>query len=369
MMRVSRRVPLARRNLFADRRRLAVGVIGVGLALMLVLLLDGLWEGVRAQATVYPNRVGADLFVAQPGVADFLGETSTIPRATVDVVRSTPGVKWAAPVRGQFVVFELHGKKVAAYVVGSVPGQPGGAWSLSAGRQVRRDDEVTVDAALARRHGLGIGDVLTVVGRPFRIVGLAHASVVMTGFVFVTHHATDELLRSPGTTSFVLVGARDAGLVQRRLEAKGLNVLSRAQLAANDRALYTGIFGSILRLMVGVAFVAGVLIVALTVYVSVVERRREYGIVRALGAGGWTIAASVLRQTLALTAIGLAVGLVFFAGGRWLITELRPQFQVDLTSASLLRAVGAALLMGVIASLVPARRVTTTDPAAVYREH
>src|SRR3990172_2946832 len=97
------RVGLARRNLLADRRRLGAGILGVGLALMLVLLLDGLWAGVQRQATIYPDRVGAQLFVAQRGVADFLGESSTIPRATVVEVQETPGVKWADPVRGRFV--------------------------------------------------------------------------------------------------------------------------------------------------------------------------------------------------------------------------------------------------------------------------
>lgn len=364
-----RRVPLARRNLLADRRRLAAGVLGVGLALMLVLLLDGLWQGVQRQASAYPDQVGADLFVTQRGVRDFLGETSSIPRTTVDTVRATPGVRWADPVRGQFVVFDLHGKKVAAYVVGYVPGRHGGPWALASGRTPRRDDEVVVDRALARRHGLAVGQRLTVGGSTFRIVGLARASAVMTGFVFMTHDATDSLFRAPDTTSFVLVGTGSPGAVTGHLRAQGFSVLTRAQVATNDRELFTGIFGSPLKLMVGVAFVVGALVVALSVYASVAERRREYGIVKAIGANGWTIAGMVLRQTLMLSAIGLVVGGVLFLAGRALITELRPQFSVVLTSGGLLRALGAALLMGVIASVVPARRVAGAEPAIVYREY
>jgi len=363
-----RRVGLARRNLLADRRRLGAGVLGVGLALMLVLLLDGLWEGVQAQATIYPDRVGADLYVTQAGVADFLGETSTIPRATVDEVRATAGVDWADPVRGQFVVFSLHGKKVASYVVGYVPGRHGGPWSLVEGRSVGRDDEVVVDAALARRHGLEPGQMIEVAGRRFRIVGLADASGVMTGFVFVTHAATDALLRAPATTSYVLVGTQHPDEVKDRLADRGLTVFTRAKLAANDRELYTGIFGSTIKLMVAVAFAVGALVVALTIYASVVERRREYGIVKALGGSSRMITVTVVRQTLVLTAVGFVVGGVLYFAGRALIAELRPQFSVVLTTGGLARALAAAGLMGLVASIVPARRVANAEPASVYRE-
>ena len=47
----------------------------------------------------------------------------------------------------------------------------------------------------------------------------------------------------------------------------------------------------------------------------------------------------------------------------------RPQFSIAVTSGSVLRAVGAALLMGLVAAVVPARQVATAEPAFVYREH
>lgn len=363
-----RRVPIARRNLMADGRRLLAGVLGVGLALMLVLLLDGLWQGVQRQASAYPDKVGADLFVTQRGVRDFLGETSGIPRSTVDTVQSTRGVTWADPVRGQFVVFDLHEKKIAAYVVGSVPGRHGGPWALASGRVPRADTEIAVDRALARRHGLKVGDQLEIGGTTLRVVGLAQASAPMTGFVFMTHDATDALFRTPDTTSFVLVGTRHPGAVTNRLRVQGLSVLTKEQVAANDRGLYTSIFGSPLKLMVGVAFVVGALVVALSIYASVIERRREYGIIKAVGASGWTIAGIVLRQTLVLSVIGLFVGCGLFIAGRALIAELRPQFSVVLTGTGLLRALGAAMLMGFVASIVPARRVAAAEPATIYRE-
>src|SRR6266511_4027587 len=53
-------VPVARRNILADRRRLAISTLGVGLAVALILLLEGLWGGVLAGISADPVRVGRD---------------------------------------------------------------------------------------------------------------------------------------------------------------------------------------------------------------------------------------------------------------------------------------------------------------------
>lgn len=131
--------------------------------------------------------------------------------------------------------------------------------------------------------------------------------------------------------------------------------------------LNTKVFAAPLKLMVAIAFAAGVLIVALAVYAQVAERRREYGIVKALGAGSRRLAALALAQTLVLSTLGLAVGGLLLTAGRALLGLVRPQFEVVLTPGLLVGAVGAALVMALLAAVVPARRLASLDPATAYR--
>lgn len=363
-----RGVPLARRNLFADRRRLVASVVGVGLAVMLILLLDGMWAGMRAQARLYTDRAGADLYVLQPGVRDLTAGTGLLPLGTVDTVRADPGVAWAAPVRSAYMILQLHGTKVAPYVVGSVPGQQGGVWSLASGRAPAADDEIVPDRVLASRHGIGVDDTLDVAGRTFRVVGLAdHSYGFMIPFVFVTHSAISQLSGSPGNTSFVLIGTDEPTMVAAHLRAQGLNVLTRDQVAANNVKFTTGIFGSPIRLMVGIGLAAGTLIIALTAYTTIIEHRREYGIVRAMGASGWRLVRLALAQTFTLAVLGLAAGWVLFLVGRAVIVASRPQFAVVLTTGSVGRAALAALAMALLAAVIPARRMAGLEPAVAYR--
>lgn len=365
---MSRVVPLARRNLLAEPRRLVASAAGVGLALMLILLLDGLWAGIDAKTTLYEDNSGADLYVAQPGTRNFFSSTmSVIPAATVEQVATDPDVSWAAPVRGLFSIMQLHDTKVPGYLVGWQPGQRGGPWDLTDGRVPETDNEIAVGQVLSQRHGVNVGDHLDILGRSFTVVGIANADMFMASFVFMTHAATDQILRSPDTTSFVLVGTDQPDQVRARLAATGFAILDRDELKANDLAVISRPFAVPLRVMVAVAFAVGSLVIALTAYSAIVEHRRDYGIYKALGADRTRLYRVALTQTTILAALGLAAGTVFFLAGRGLISMVRPQFAIVLTPTIVIRAVAVAVAMGLIAAVLPARRLARVDPSTAYR--
>jgi len=174
-------------------------------------------------------------------------------------------------------------------------------------------------------------------------------------------------MRRPGTTSAVLVATNDPAAVRARLTDAGLTVLSHAELRAYGLKFATQTFGLVIRVMVGVAFAVGALVIALTAYAAIVERRREYGIVKAIGADARRLWLLVLGQTLTLAALGGATGLVLFVLGRFAITNLRPQFSLPLTEGTLVKAAIAALAMAIVAAVIPARRLAHLDPTSAYR--
>lgn len=360
------RVPLARRNVLAEPRRLVASAAGVGMAIMLILLLDGLWAGIRANITTYEDHVGADLYVAQPGTRNFFGAISVIPTSTVSTVRADPDVEWAVPVRGFFSIVELHDRKVPTYVIGSVPGQRGGPWELHQGRVPETDDEVAIGSVMAERHGVAVGDRIELMGREFTVVGTS-TDAFMASFVFMTHAATDQLLSSPGTTSFVLVGTDHPTAVRAQLASSGFSVLDRDQLARADLNLMARAYSVPLTVMRAVAFAIGSLVIALTVYTAIADRRREYGIVKAMGAHGRRLLVLAVNQTLIIAAVGLVTGGLLFLAGRTYISWVRPQFVIVATPASLGRAIAAGVLMGLVAAALPARRLARLEPASAYR--
>jgi len=352
--------------MFADWRRLVVGALAMGLAIMLILLLDGLWTGITQSASAYEDNVGADLYVAQPRTRNFVGAVSLLPRSSVEEIAALPDVQSASPVRTFLAIVSLHDRKVPTAVVGWEPGAQGGPWKIASGRAPISDDEIAVGPVMAERHGLQVGDSLELMGRKFRIVGTS-TDTFMLSFVFMTHAASDELLRAPDTTSFVLVRTDSADTVRARLADQGFTVLTRQELAANDVKIMTRPFGAPMAVMRAVAFAIGIVVIALTVYSGIVDRRREYGIVKAIGATRSTLTGLAVRQTLLVAIAGLLAGLALFFIGRLIVISFRPQFTIVLTLGSATRAVAVASVMALIAAVFPVHRLAKLEPAVAYR--
>jgi putative ABC transport system permease protein len=363
------RVPVARRNILADRRRLFIAVAGIGVALGLIFLLEGLWQGFQVQISAYEDNVGADLFVGQAGVHNFLGDTSVIPKSAAEQVQAIPSVDSADPITARFVILDLHGRKQFTFLIAAEQGRIGGPWRLAAGRRVAEADEAVIDRTLADQHGVAVGERIDIAGRPFEVVGLSEQTRSwMSSFVFVSPTAAETLLRSAGTASYLLVNAADPEMTARLIETRtGLTALPAATLAENDRVQLSKVFGEPINLMVGVAFVAGTIIVALTVYSAIVERIREYGIAKAMGARWARLFGIVLGQTLVLAALGTVAGFLVYLGAYRLVALVRPQFWVHLTPSTVLLVIAAAALMALLAAVIPTRRVARLDPASVYR--
>ena len=362
-------VPIAWRNLFQDKLRLAISIEGVALSIMLVLLLSGFLNGVYRQITAYVDNTPASFYVTQKGVANFQGAGSIIPRSAARKVEAVEGVTSAVPVFAQYGILELHGKKVTTFLVGYEPALGGGPWRLTEGRAVEDIDDVVVDRVLAQRHGLRLGDRIDILSGRFRIVGLSEDTASwMVSMVFLRHDAATALLRAQDATSLILVNGEASLTAQRLRDAlPDFSVVTRETVAANDTSLFASILSTPLRMMVVIAVGIGALLVGLTIYSATVERVREYGVLKAVGMRNRTLYGIVARQALGAAALGFVVGLVLV----WLaaagIQRAWPQFLVVIDRSSILQAGIGALMMALLASLLPARYVGGIDPARIFR--
>lgn len=366
---MAKRVPLARRNLMAERRRFAMSLLGVGAAIALILLLQGLWAGTRLQVSAYQDNVGAELYVAQSGTKNFGTDNSRVPEEYARRVADIAGVQRTAPMIARYTILDLHERKQATMLVGYQPGAMGGPWNMSEGRKILDVDEIAIDEVMAAQHDLEIGDRIEVMGSDVEIVGLVSgARTWMTGIAFVSIDQLQTLQRTPEVASFILVDTIEPATVTRSIESSlDVTVLSATELGNNERRLFSDIIESPLDLMIAIAFTAGTMIVALTVYSSIAERIREYGIVKAVGARFRDLFRTVIAHTMLIALLGTATGFVIYLIGARILQGLKPQFWTRITPLTAVAVVGASLLMALLAAVVPTKRLSRLDPASVYR--
>lgn len=364
---------LARRILFQNKTRLSLSIGGVALAVMLILVLNGFLDGMYQQITSYLDRSPGSVVVAQEDVVNLLGATSLLPGGIASQVESVRGVDEAIPILSQFVILDLHEKKLPTYMVGYEPGQGGGPWELAAGREPRTKREIVFDRILAGRHDLSIGDPVEVLGTDFTIVGLSNGTTSwMTSFFFLRKEAAEDLLLSPGATSYLLLttfdGADLDGILRRLNGLSGVDALTKREMAANDLNLFAKVFSSPLKLMVGIAFLVGTMIVGLVIYTITVERQREYGVIKAIGAANRVLYRIVLTQALAAALIGAFTGVLLAYGVSQWIMAARPQFLIVFDPFDVGWALLTGLGMALAAALFPARMIAELAPAEVFRK-
>jgi len=365
---------LAFRNLFQQKFRLALSIGGVALAMMLIVFLNGFQAGIFRQVTAYLDHTPADLIVAEEDITQVLGASSILPAGAEELARGVPGIARIIPIVSRFVPLDIHDKKVVTYLVGYEPKAGGGLWALKAGRLPFNEDEVVLDSVMAETHGLQLGDTLEILDEEFTVVGLSDETTSwMASFIFLEKRGAERVFLSPGMTSFLLLDlepSADPAAVEARLRRRlrDAEILPAATFKQNDIKLLVKIFAIPLQMMTTIAFAVGTAILGMIIYTATVERMREYGVLKAVGAKNRHLYGLVIQQGLVTALVGLSLGF----GLAWLAAQgvmaIFPKFLVVLQPGSILLTAGVGLLMGLLAALLPARYVGSLDPAQVFRK-
>ena len=362
---------LAARNLSRDRTRLGLSVAGVALSVLLILLLGAYRAGIYRQTATYLEHAPGSIVIAERGVRDFLATSSILPLGAAGEAWATPGVARLVPVLSQAAILELHGRKELAELVGYEPARGGGPWSLAEGREPTADGEVVLDRVMASQHGLHIGDRVAVLDRNLTVVGLSNDTALWIGsLVFAPLATVQAMVRAPGAESFLFVtpaAGVPLDVLRARFSISGTDAVLKDDVIAADQRLLARVYDAALELMSTIAFLVGVLVVGLLVYTATLERRREYGAFKAIGARNLVLYRIVAIQALVAGAAGalIGTGLTYAAG--WALVQWRPQFPVSIEPSAVATAILASVAMAMLAAIVPAAAMARRAPAEVFR--
>jgi putative ABC transport system permease protein len=166
---------LARRDIRHNLGRFAFTTVGIGLLLMIVMGMGGIYRGLIYEATLLVDRVGADLWVVQGNTRGPFAEVSRLPANLEDRVRAVPGVASARRFVSHTLQRQHHGRPLRMVVQGLSWPEDRGDWvPLVAGRPIRQAHyELIADQSL----GLSLGEQLRLGMDTYRVVGLTRGMV------------------------------------------------------------------------------------------------------------------------------------------------------------------------------------------------
>ena len=364
-------VPLARRYLFSDRIRLAIAAGGVTIAVLLIVLVQALYQGLIDQVGELAEAAPSDLWVMQAGTPDPGHGASILPNSVLSDLQEVPGVAAAQPLIGRAIQI---GSARYGFVM-AVPEGPFQALTIEAFgvRSSPETGQVILSDVLAKDIGAGRGDAVLIGESRFEVVDVSSSLVgYFGGAAFVNAQDARQLFGEPEAFSFALVAAspeadleEDAAAIADQVP--GSEALTPDEFAAVLRQELEEGFLPIIAVLIGLSFVVGLAVIALTIYTSTVERSRDYGVLKAVGASPWQLFAVVIRQSVVVALVGYALGsgLGLLVGA--LLQDAVPQFTLLFRWQDFLFVLAAAVVMSAIAALVPVRRVARVDPAIVFR--
>ena len=361
------------RILMRQPLRSLLTVSGIALCIVLMLFLLSIYRAVSDGSVEYIRRSKADLWVLQSNATNILRGSSILSTVHGTLLRETQGVAEASPVLLILTTLWRGKEPATVFLVGfdAATGM-GGPPKIVAGNTVRADDELVLDRSFAAKYDILVGDVVRLQDDSLRVCGLSegtNAFVIQYGFA--TLRRTQALIGVPSIVTGYLVRC-----------IPGVNIDSVRQsvtddipgVAAYDRETFLRnniheMESGLMPILYAIASMGGVVlgtILILLLSVIILESRRDFAVMRAIGAPGSHLAGVIHAQAFILSLAGIAVAVTAFPLLARLIELLSPEVSVH---ASLLQAaevsmvvLGITLLSGGIAI----RRIRSIYPLEAF---
>ena len=358
---------LAAANVMHRKTRTAVSVLAVAVQVAMVMILVGMANGTLGDIAERLQHVGADVLFQPPDASLILGATSAVmPMKYIEIMKQVEGVVDVTPVLNWHVSkIKGESKAVNLWAIDySSFARISGGLAIVEGRGLSEPNDVVMDTVLADATGMRAGDKLPMIDREFTVAGICRAGA--GGRLYARLVDIQQAIGTPDRASFFLVKGRsalEADKLAKALEARfpGHKITPVAQVSQEMQSNATGL-KEFKQAITGMAVVISFLVVLLAMYTTIIERTREIGILRAIGASQTKVVQLVINESALICLSGVVVGIALAVGGRWFLPRVFPTLSVQLTQGWAVIASALGLVGGLLGSLYPAVKAARMDP-------
>jgi putative ABC transport system permease protein len=372
-------ISLAWRNLFHDKVRLVVTLIGIVFALVLILVQFGLFLGFLETSSNIVAASGVDLWISAPAIPHINGGAMFNESKRYQALE-TPGVARVDKYALLFMPWKLpSGAQQSVQVVGyDLTSGMGGPWNVVKGSvdALHADDTVIIDELYAPMLGVSKpGDTVEITDHRARVVGFTRGirSFTTVPYVYTSFkNAQNYIQLGQNQTMFLVVrltpGA-DPLQVKKALQARleGVDVYTNEEMRKKTQFYWVFSTGAGITTLMGsvLGLIVGIVVVAQTIYSATVDHIREFGTLKAIGASNGKIYTVILTQAAISATLGylaaIAIAEFVAAGSQNSNAPILVPDSVAMGSFFL------ALAMCASASILSIRKATQIDPAMVFR--
>ena len=351
------------RNLFHRPMRTLIGVVAIGVEVMLVVVIVGLTSGMLEETAKRIEGIGADIMVQAPAAQIFIGFSgSPMPIKIADKLSEMKFVKSVSPALLQFntsggveTVWGIDPKSFRDVSNGFV---------FLEGHDLEKPDDLLVDDWAAKAKKLQVGDTYRLLNHEWHVVGIVEHG--KAGRLFVSLTTLGDLVGAREKATIFLVKCTrpehtddvigEIKYLLPNYPVRPLKEFMTLMTSTNIPGLQTFINS-----MIALAVAIGLLVIFLTMYTTVLERTRDIGVLKSLGASKLLIVRALLTETALLCFLGIAAGIGLSYLVRAGFLALFPTLSILITPGWILRAGLIALVGALFGASYPAWLASRKD--------
>jgi len=267
--------------------------------------------------------VGADILVRPPASSIISLSSSPMPEKLVPLLMKQPHISLATGTMGQ----PLGGFDVLTGIDLAQFNHLSGGFRFLRGGPFQSDDDIVVDEYYARERKLNVGNTITLANHTWRVSGIFESGKLSHICAQLT--VLQALTGNPGRLSQIYLKVDDPArtqLVVDQLRARmpGYSIYTMEEFTSLLTINSVGLLRDFIGVVIGIALIVGFITVTMAMYTAVLERTREIGILKALGASSGYILNLLFRETLLIAILGSVLGIVMTGGSQWLMMHAAP---------------------------------------------
>ena len=353
-------------NLVHRPLRSIISIVAIAVEVTLILLMVGLALGLLDDAKERQRGIGADVMVQPPG-SSFLSGVTGAPVSTkvAAILKKVEHVEVVSPVITQLstagTVEVIYGIDLDSFQA------LGGPFHYLSGGPFSGPDSIIVDDFFAQSKNVKVGQKIEVLNHEFAVCGIVEHGKGARKFLPIS--SLQELIGAQGRASIFYVKLDDArngdqvAAAIRQVPGMEKYVVRsmREYLSLMTMGNLPGL-SIFINVVIGVAVVIGFIVIFQAMYTAVMERTREIGILKSLGASKLYIVNVILRETLLLAIAGIVLGIAVSYAARAGIVQHFPTLRVAVPRHWILRATVIAIGGAVLGAIYPAFKAAQKDP-------
>jgi putative ABC transport system permease protein len=355
--------PLVYHNVVHRPVRTVVSVLAVAVQVTLVIIIVGLTSGLMQDAGKRIEGIGADIMLRPPTASVIIGFTGApMPIKLGDKIREMKYVQAYTPVLLQFNlgggVDMLYGIDPDGYRAVS------GGFVFLSGHDMQGPYDILVDDVVARSKHLAAGNTMRLLDHDFNIAGVVEHG--KGARIFIQLATLQDLTGAAGKASIFFIKCtspdRSLGVMDQMREIfRGYQIDPlKDYLSLMTQSSLPGL-NAFIRGMIALAVAIGFLVIFLSMYTTVIERTRDIGILKSIGASKGFIVQVLLGETLLICAVGIAVGIGLSYATRAFFLSAFPTLAILISFSWIVRAALISVVGSLLGAAYPAYLASGKD--------